>query len=61
MTSVISTLLQDQDATRRVARVLLKHIGPKNREEATRMLHKRIGVYACDSKAITREVDHYFK
>ncbi|NOZ42370.1 MAG: hypothetical protein GXP02_04290 [Alphaproteobacteria bacterium] len=61
MASIISTLLHDGETTRRVARVLLRHVGPKDKEEATRMLYRRIGIYACDNNAITTEVEHYFK
>ncbi len=61
MTGIISTLLHEPETTGRLARVLLKHVGPKDRDEAIDMLYKRIGVYACDRRAITREVDHYFK
>lgn len=60
MTSIVSTLLHDGETTRRVARVLLKHIGPKDRGEAHAILHSRIGVYTYDTSAIAQEIDSYF-
>ncbi|PHZ83314.1 hypothetical protein [Paremcibacter congregatus] len=60
MTCIVSTLLHDSETTRRVARVLLKHIGPKDRTEAYSILHSRIGVYTYDTGAITQEIDSYF-
>lgn len=60
MTSIVSSLLHDDETTRRVARVLLKHVGPKNKAEAMRILQSRIGVYTNDNSAIAKEVDSYF-
>lgn len=61
MTSIISSLLDDAETTRRIARVLLKHVGPKNKAEAIRILNSRIGIYTNSNSAITREVDRYFQ
>jgi len=60
MTSIISSLLSDAETTRRIARVLLKHVGPRNRTEAIKILHSRIGVYTNDNSVIAKEVDSYF-
>jgi len=60
MTSIVSSLLQDTETTRRVARVLLRHVGPKDKAEAISILHSRIGIYSCDKSAIAKEVDNYF-
>lgn len=60
MTSIIPSLLNDDETTRRVSRVLLRHVGPKNKAEAMSILHSRIGIYTSDDSAITKEVDSYF-
>ena len=60
MTSIVSSLLHDAETTRRVARVLLRHVAPKNKAEAMNILHSRIGVYTSDKSAIIKEVDSYF-
>ncbi|MCF8473618.1 MAG: hypothetical protein K9G26_02895 [Emcibacter sp.] len=58
--STISTLLHDVETTRRVARVLLKHVGPQNKTEAMTILHSRIGAYVSDNNAFIKEIDQYF-
>jgi len=60
MTSIVPTLMQDSETARRVARVLLKHIGPRNRDEAITILDSRIGVYIENNSALITEVDRYF-
>lgn len=60
MTSIVSSLLHDAETTRRVARVLLKHVGPKDKAEALSILRSRIGVYTRDTSVISLEVDSYF-
>lgn len=65
MASIVATLMQDKETTCRVTRVLLKHTAPKDRQEALKILHSRIGVYGSDTSVITpeidQEIDQYFK
>jgi len=61
MTSIVPSLLSDAETTHRIAQVLLRHIGPKDKTEAFRILSSRIGVYVKDKKAISTEVDNYFR
>lgn len=60
MKDVFPTLMRDPETTRRVARVLLKHIAPKDRADAIRILDSRIGVYSNHDKVIIREIEQYF-
>ncbi len=60
MTSIIPSLLEDVATTRRIARVLLKHVRPKNKEEAISILNSRLGIYMNNNSAITNEVERYF-
>lgn len=56
-TKVIITLC---DATRRLARVLLKYADPKNKADAMNILHSRIGVYSVDNSVIKKVAESYF-
>jgi len=60
MTSIVPTLMHDGETARRVARVLLKHIGPRSKDEAINILNSRIGVYTRNDSALQQEVDQYF-
>lgn len=50
----------DPEGVRRVARVLLRHVAPRNREEAHYILEGRLGVYAMADSVLRAEINRYF-
>ena len=50
----------DREGVRRVARVLLRHVRPRDRGTAYEVLDGRLGIYVKDRAAIRAEVDRYF-
>ena len=60
MHSIVPELIQDSETTQRIARVLLKHIRPKNKEEAREILKGRLGVYVTKKESLDQEIDRYF-
>ncbi|WP_138379935.1 hypothetical protein [Luteithermobacter gelatinilyticus] len=61
MTSIIPHLLQDDEAASRVARVLLRHVRPRTKDEALHLLDSKLGVYLQDRTSLSKEVDQYFR
>mgnify|MGYP005843233307 CR=1 FL=1 len=51
----------DSEGLRRVARVLLNHVGPRDREEAASLLTGHLGSYADREPMLHYEVDRYFE
>ncbi|MFC7050458.1 hypothetical protein [Emcibacter nanhaiensis] len=60
MPSIVPELIQDTETTQRIARVLLKHIRPKNKEEAREILKGRLGVYVTKKENLDQEIERYF-
>jgi len=51
----------DGEGVRRVARVLLNHVEPRDRREAVSLLCSRLGSYADEDHVLRYEVDRYFE
>ncbi|WP_417317821.1 hypothetical protein [Emcibacter sp.] len=60
MESIVPELIHDPETARRIARVLLKHIRPRNRDEAREILEGRLGVYVTRKESLDQEIDSYF-
>lgn len=50
----------DAEGIRRVARTLLRHVRPTNRNIAIELLNSRLGSYVSDRSMLWNEIDHYF-
>ncbi|WP_321391794.1 hypothetical protein [Emcibacter sp.] len=60
MESIVPELIHDPETARRIARVLLKHIRPRDKEEAREILKGRLGVYVAGKDSLDQEIDLYF-
>lgn len=50
----------DAEGVRRVARTLLRHVRPADRQMAMAILSSRLGSYVSDKAVLWAEIDNYF-
>lgn len=50
----------DADGVRRVARTLLRHVRPDDRQTAMELLNSRLGSYVADKSLLWSEVESHF-